>query len=523
MIELLHLVSRATSDHRILSFKQILLSPRSLSTMRNQYCSQHNNKPLEIFCKTCNRAICTLCAVTQHKTCETKEVSEAVAALKSKIDALKPQISMNLYSLKQAMTRVKTAMREVNVDAQVSSRKVSGMIEMCVTAVREKERELVAELETKKRVNNEIINSQKELLEGELNSMQAGREFVERAFIGSEVEVLCLEPQIVAKMDELISGDCPSLQANVDKVSFTPSGHENIFKAIEVLGKVGPPKPERGPRMIVDENGELVLLDNNGNIIRGETKDLLALLKRNIMEEEIRLAEEQRQRELEEVDPYWLLDIYYICQSIGLTRFSLLGARENCGQSIGLTTSTSLEAQIEQQKKEEEKQRRQDAARLKALEPPRTPTPLPPRDFTLPFQFSRVFGKMGMEGGMFNGPVGLCTTDKGHLVVCDVHNNRIQVVKADGSYVQSFGVTGTIVRVGGYKVFIDNPGRTHWVCLKSSLSSLSLRYRLTNGHFDVHLQLIVETSAPTGCAPIKGLLITHPASPGGSFRPFQHQ
>lgn len=32
------------------------------------------------------------------------------------------------------------------------------------------------------------------------------------------------------------------------------------------------------------------------------------------------------------------------------------------------------------------------AARLKALEPPRTPTPLPPRDFTIPIKFSRTFG-----------------------------------------------------------------------------------------------------------------------------------
>eukprot|EP00116_Pleurobrachia_bachei_P019019 sb/3479281/ len=28
------------------------------------------------------------------------------------------------------------------------------------------------------------------------------------------------------------------------------------------------------------------------------------------------------------------------------------------------------------------------------------------------------------------------------------------------------------------------------------------------------------TSAPIGCASSKGFLITHPASPGGSFRPF---
>eukprot|EP00116_Pleurobrachia_bachei_P009793 sb/3470055/ len=51
--------------------------------------------------------------------------------------------------------------------------------------------------------------------------------------------------------------------------------------------------------------------------------------------------------------------------------------------------------------------------------------------------------------------------------------------------------------------------------------ALSRRYRLTNDHFDVHLQLIIETSAPIGCAPSKGFLKTHAASPGGSFRPFQ--
>lgn len=47
------------------------------------------------------------------------QVSEAVAQLKARVDALKPQISMSLYALKQAMNRVKTTMREVNIDAQV--------------------------------------------------------------------------------------------------------------------------------------------------------------------------------------------------------------------------------------------------------------------------------------------------------------------------------------------------------------------------------------------------------------------
>eukprot|EP00116_Pleurobrachia_bachei_P012438 sb/3472700/ len=59
-------------------------------------------------------------------------------------------------------------------------------------------------------------------------------------------------------------------------------------------------------------------------------------------------------------------------------------------------------------------------------------------------------------------------------------------------------------------------------------SRLSLRYRLTNDFDDVHLQLIIigktvnkkQTSAPIGlgCAASKVFFITHPTSPGGSFR-----
>jgi hypothetical protein len=51
---------------------------------------------------------------------------------------------------------------------------------------------------------------------------------------------------------------------------------------------------------IVDDNGELVLLDNKGNVIRGETKELLRLLKQNIIEEELRVEEEERRRLQEE-------------------------------------------------------------------------------------------------------------------------------------------------------------------------------------------------------------------------------
>ena len=51
---------------------------------------------------------------------------------------------------------------------------------------------------------------------------------------------------------------------------------------------------------VVDDNGELVLVDGQGNVTRGETRDLLSLLKVKIVEEELRIEAEERQRQLEE-------------------------------------------------------------------------------------------------------------------------------------------------------------------------------------------------------------------------------
>eukprot|EP00116_Pleurobrachia_bachei_P018890 sb/3479152/ len=42
-------------------------------------------------------------------------------------------------------------------------------------------------------------------------------------------------------------------------------------------------------------------------------------------------------------------------------------------------------------------------------------------------------------------------------------------------------------------------------------------------HFRRVVPLFIFTSAPIGCASSKGFLITHPASPGGFYRPFQRQ
>ncbi len=48
----------------------------------------------------------------------------------------------------------------------------------------------------------------------------------------------------------------------------------------------------------------------------------------------------------------------------------------------------------------------------------------------------------GKEPGQFNSPLGLCFTKEGKLIVCDMHNNRVQVLRSDLTCKHVFGKTG---------------------------------------------------------------------------------
>lgn len=64
--------------------------------------------------------------------------------------------------------------------------------------------------------------------------------------------------------------------------------------------------------------------------------------------------------------------------------------------------------------------------------------------FTLAGQPKRVVGKSGSGPGEFNAPGGVGVAPNGDLWVADFYNQRIQQLKADGSFVRQWGTTGKI-------------------------------------------------------------------------------
>ena len=143
-----HVRSRATSHHKVLSFKQILNAPLLVSTIkREEHCPSHKKKIAEFFCFTCKLPICTVCALSNHKDCVYEELSIAVSALKEKFDNLKPSFNRKAYNLKKMTATLDTGMKQVEGDFSHSMANVGDITDKIMRQLRQKEATMNLQIE----------------------------------------------------------------------------------------------------------------------------------------------------------------------------------------------------------------------------------------------------------------------------------------------------------------------------------------------------------------------------------------
>ena len=71
-------------------------------------------------------------------------------------------------------------------------------------------------------------------------------------------------------------------------------------------------------------------------------------------------------------------------------------------------------------------------------------------------QYIGQFGSNGNQNGQFSGPHGISTDGKGNILVAEMNNNRVQVFKEDGTFVQVIQCDGKASDVA-----VDNEGKIH--------------------------------------------------------------
>lgn len=235
-----HERSRATCDHHLVLIEDVLESHQAFQMLhKRHYCLTHPKELVSLFCNDCEKAVCPRCAIGHHKSHDVVSIEEVYEHIKVKMEELKKRTETKIYNLKQSIVKIKNADRESDVESLAAKRKIQEMTERCINYLKEREMELVKQVNQRCSSNEDVMKIQLTQIEENLTNLNEGQEFINSAFSNwTEAEIVAIEDQMIDKLEELSAIETHKYTYPVSRTEFMDQGTKDVTEVIKELGAV---------------------------------------------------------------------------------------------------------------------------------------------------------------------------------------------------------------------------------------------------------------------------------------------
>ncbi|XP_071083217.1 protein wech-like [Haliotis cracherodii] len=111
---------------------------------RRFMCQVHRDKRIELFCKDCKKAICTLCCSIKHRTCKDVDTIESMTSLMTEqLTGKLEQLRINMTTTNRIITRRTSKIQDVKRNSQTLKDQVTKTRETVMRAILRKEKQLL--------------------------------------------------------------------------------------------------------------------------------------------------------------------------------------------------------------------------------------------------------------------------------------------------------------------------------------------------------------------------------------------
>ena len=208
-------------DHKISSIDEVATSASKLLPVKQEMkCSTHN-KPLEIFCGTCEELICHDCTVRIHRDHDYDLVSDCYPKHCQKLETSLKSVSDKIIAVTDVLTALTDRENEIREQGEVVKEDIHVMVEEMIDILGQIERQLTKEVNTVTDSKLQVLSEQKKPAERRLNELKDCQEFVEQSLeIGSPQEVVISTKQMMERMSHVTQ------QVNIEE--FNPKEKANL-------------------------------------------------------------------------------------------------------------------------------------------------------------------------------------------------------------------------------------------------------------------------------------------------------
>lgn len=411
-------------------------------------CKNHSREELAYFCKTCRRFICRECTVHDHdKTSHDFEpLQETSEARKETMAALLSQARVRLPFMRRTLLEIEHSARDIPKHVDAIAEEIQSSTLRYVRALREREFQLLDDLDALREYKTTVLSEQKERLMRRVESLESACTFTQRLLSEDDsLHVTVASDYAVERLSQL----------NSDSIEIQPA---------------------EGPEIeyVAQEDMIFEIMNNAGSVENGASFFRVRVLGEGLFEAAVGKASTFTLAMSDEVS-LQDLDVRIetpdgVLLSCDLNQLSSGIARVSYTPKIHGEHEISIQAQGDHVegspyavhvKKGHMSYSKNSPVCLRfgnkgtGLGETECPTDVAVRSngsivvadtgnhriqlFDGRGGILHEFGSHGNEPGKFQSPAGICVDQRGNIVVSDRMSNRVQIFNVDGVLLRHFG------------------------------------------------------------------------------------
>ena len=222
-------------DHTVLSLNELACPSFQLPSIKPEIimkCSSHD-KPLDIYCETCNDIICSDCNVRYHKGHDYDLINDIYyrhqQAIQSNLEPVKKQI----FAVSEVVTTLTQREKEITYQAETVKEDIHVMIKQIIDRLLQSERKLTEDVDLIVRHKLSMLGEQKNRAETLLAQLTDCFDFVEQGLkIGTPQQVLVAQPHMIDRSNIVIKSFKPESFQPLEQADIKLEKIDDALKSI---------------------------------------------------------------------------------------------------------------------------------------------------------------------------------------------------------------------------------------------------------------------------------------------------
>ena len=204
----MHKTLKLTSSHQINSLDDIKsgkVTVPSILDHKQEMCSIHSDKPLEMYCKQDKCLICLGCAVVQHRDHKYDFISQIAKEEKQRINLTLPRFREQVKYVEQVAAKVKSTQEQLQERKEEKIHYVDNMFQEITMALNERKQQLLDKINKTTAEKMQVLNEQHKELTDLIAQMNGHLELME-AKLKSERDqaIIAMKEQMINRGDALL-------------------------------------------------------------------------------------------------------------------------------------------------------------------------------------------------------------------------------------------------------------------------------------------------------------------------------